>query len=1127
LSERRNNEETFICFDPQTGGLKIASHADANDYDLILDDQYSGVFIQPSKPLQTNRVNRICDPNFSKKELYWFTSGGAPVNKDTSANWTLDDSHTAYLSSVAHAGEAVVVASFRCPIEGSEIAISAGEIYTFCGLFGLHRTTGRVRLIFSDGAGTEVKSFESAISEAFLGGTRQEEFYHARLTVRAPVNATKLRIEIVKDITAVGADSYLFFSQPALCKSSESVAFERLANDLPDAMVIEFFRRPADLLYIYDSPIPCEAFDGGFHKIAIRCRKSGKLSNALQVAILDNMRCDATIFGLESSVLVAKVDLPPGWTNQVSVALWIDGQPSGVSSGVEAGTGIVRLPLPVSACDGRPHLFEIKLGLSGQSLGQHAAIGPVSTTPWDALQKYVGQPLPSQLSPVAAYRYASLSGHRADHTNRNGIDAQGLHDIIERGFVRERKEFRVLPFAKPRAPDVSIVIPVHNKFDVTYVCLAAILFAASKTSFEVIVVDDGSTDTTLRLIEIAPGVTYVRNETPLGFVEACNAGAKAAHGRYITFLNNDTEPTAHWLDELMFVFENFDNVGLAGSKLIYPDGRLQEAGGIVWETGDPWNYGRGSNALDPRYSYTRNCDYLSGAAIMIPNELWKQLGGFSSEFAPAYFEDTDLAFKVRNAGKRVVFAPHSIVVHCEGLSNGTDDVAVSGLKKYQEINRPKFKRKWSSLFAGNGKMGHNVDLAKDRGIAKRVVFFDYEFPQIDQDAGSYAAIQEIRMFQALGCKVTYVPLNMAFMARHTEYLQRIGVETIYRPFYSDVLSFLKARGTEFDLAYITRYGVAEQVLGPISQFASQARTVVNVADLHFLRAYREATVERNDQKLESALQIREAEVAALGRAELVLSYSTVEQVVISSHLLRGPQTGIIPWVVDPRPLTTPFADRQDIVFLGGFRHPPNTAAVKFFIGEVMPLLRQKLPGTRFLVYGSNVTAEIERLASEDVIIKGFVEDVDEVFSSCRVFVAPLLSGAGMKGKVLDCLAAGIPSVLSPVAAEGIDLRDGADMMIANRPEEWVAAIVHLYSSEKAWKAMSDNVRWLAATRYSFAAGVAALREALASIEFYLPATETALHVNSARPHLPSGRSGKSAKKFATVAATRTAPNLLS
>src|SRR3546814_15180033 len=96
---------------------------------------------------------------------------------------------------------------------------------------------------------------------------------------------------------------------------------------------------------------------------------------------------------------------------------------------------------------------------------------------------------------------------------------------------------------------------------------------------------------------------------------------------------------------------------MVGAKLIYPKGRLQEAGGIVWNTGDPWNYGRNANPHDPRFNYARQTDYLSGACVMLPLELWRGIGGFSKEYIPAYFEDTDLAFQVRARGYKTVYAP--------------------------------------------------------------------------------------------------------------------------------------------------------------------------------------------------------------------------------------------------------------------------------------------------------------------------------------------------------------------------------------------------------------------------------------------------------------------------------------
>ncbi len=173
----------------------------------------------------------------------------------------------------------------------------------------------------------------------------------------------------------------------------------------------------------------------------------------------------------------------------------------------------------------------------------------------------------------------------------------------------------------------------------------------------------------------------------------------------------------------------------------------------------------------------------------------------------------------------------------------------------------------------------------------------------------------------------------------------MGVETIHLPFATGPESFLRARGTEFDLIYVTRYGVAERVTDAIKQYAPQARLVVNVADLHFLRNIRDALAAGDSAKMAVALAVRDAELRALGRADLILTYSHVEQAVITSHITHGPKTGIVPWVVDTVPLKGSFASRRDVAFMGGYRHYPNVGAVKFFATEVMPLLRERLPAS--------------------------------------------------------------------------------------------------------------------------------------------------------------------------------------
>jgi O-antigen biosynthesis protein len=565
-------------------------------------------------------------------------------------------------------------------------------------------------------------------------------------------------------------------------------------------------------------------------------------------------------------------------------------------------------------------------------------------------------------------------------------------------------------------------------------------------------------------------------------VHSCNRGAAAARGDYIVILNNDTEVTPRWVDELLYVFENFDGVGMAGAKLLYPNGTLQEAGGIIWGNGEPWNYGRGGNAMDPRYNYTRQVDYLSGACLMLSKTLWDELGGFDGHFAPAYFEDTDLAFRVRDRGLKTVYAPFAQVIHYEGLSSGTS--TDSGIKRYQEINKPKFKARWHREFEGSAEVGKDVELIKDRNVRLRALAIDYDTPQPDRDAGSYAAIQEMRLLQSLGIKVTFTPDNVAYLGEHTRALQRMGVECVYAPFAISVHELLERRGHEFDLIYVTRYSVAERHIDAIRRFAPRAKLIFNNADLHFLREVRDALAFKEPGRLERAVKTRDDELAVMLKVDLVLSYNDVEHAVILSHNLERTRVARCPWVVELPDQVPPFEGRRDIAFLGAFLHYPNVDAVAYFIREVMPLMRKRLPGVALRIYGSNIPEDLLAPAAEDVFIGGWVRQVSEVYDSCRVFVAPLLTGAGIKGKVLGALAHGVPCVLSTVAAEGTGVRDGLEALVASSPLQWVECIARLYQDREMWMTQSRTARAYAEREFGFARGQTLMQEALEAVDIY-------------------------------------------
>lgn len=258
-------------------------------------------------------------------------------------------------------------------------------------------------------------------------------------------------------------------------------------------------------------------------------------------------------------------------------------------------------------------------------------------------------------------------------------------------------------------PVISIVVPVYNQIATTLECLRSVVGSGCRfAEFELVIVDDASTDPQAERLRALPGITYHRNRENVGFVGSCNVGARLARGRYLVFLNSDTLVTPGWLEQLISRLEE-PGVGLVGACLRYPDGRLQEAGGMVFDDASAWNYGRNGHPDDPRYCTRRDSHYCSGAALALARERFLELGGFDPRYAPGYYEDTDLAMRVRAEGERVVYEPRSIVVHLEGASAGTDTSA--GMKAAQVVNRERFQQQWQETLAQyHPDAGTDVDL---------------------------------------------------------------------------------------------------------------------------------------------------------------------------------------------------------------------------------------------------------------------------------------------------------------------------------------------------------------------------------------------------------------------------------
>ena len=626
------------------------------------------------------------------------------------------------------------------------------------------------------------------------------------------------------------------------------------------------------------------------------------------------------------------------------------------------------------------------------------------------------------------------------------------------------------------APRASIVVPVYNHLAHTLACLRSLASSGDATPFEVIVIDDASSDETPQRLRGIAGLRYQRNPHNLGFIGACNAGAALARGETIVFLNNDTAVQPGWLDALLRTFAEHPDAGLVGAKLVYPDGRLQEAGGIVFNDASGWNYGRFEQPDDPRYNHVRDVDYCSGAALAVPAALFRQLGGFDTRYAPAYYEDTDLAMQVRAAGLRVLYQPASVVVHFEGVTSGTD--INTGMKAHQAINQRTFLARWRETLAAHPAPGGDIQCASEHRAKKRVLVIDACTPTPDRDSGSLRMFNLLRLLREEGHAVTFFADNLKHDGVYTHALQQLGVQVWWNPWLRDMPRWFGEHGRNFDLIIASRHYVASNYLLLARKLAPQARFVFDTVDLHYLREAREAELSGDPGQQLQAQQTRARELRLIREADLTLVVSPVEQALLAREAPDA-TVEILSNVHRSIASQTPFDERRDLVFVGGYRHPPNADAAVWLAREIYPLIHARRPDIALHLIGSDATPDILALGKIDgVHVHGHVPDLASYMDGCRIGLAPLRYGAGIKGKINLSMAHGQPVVATAAAVEGMHLRDGVDVLVANEPQAFAAAVLQLYDDAALWETLARNGQANVEQHFSFDAARRALRRVL-------------------------------------------------
>lgn len=436
-------------------------------------------------------------------------------------------------------------------------------------------------------------------------------------------------------------------------------------------------------------------------------------------------------------------------------------------------------------------------------------------------------------------------------------------------------------------PTVSVIIPSYGKVEYTLACLASIAANPPTAAIEVIVVDDATPDGSTGCLASVPGIRLIVNPTNLGYLRSCNTAARVAKGEFLLLLNNDTQVLPDWLDPLLLPFRSRSDIGAVGSKLLYPDGRLQEAGCIIWDDGSGWNYGRLDSPDRPAYNYLREVDYCSAASLLVPRALFNAMGGFDERYVPAYCEDSDLAFRLRERGYKVLYQPRSRIVHHEGITHGR---SLSGcLKSCQARNQQAFQERWLPVLSRQHlPSGEHVMRARDRAREREVILVvDHYVPEPDRDAGSRTMVCIIRGLLQAGLVVKFWPHNLYFNPGYTEALQDIGVEVAYGGDAGSFGQWLAENAEDIDYALLCRPQVATAFLPELKRHEGISLLYYG-EDLHFCRMRREAK-EQDDRGIAREADAMEVLERSVWRDVDVVLYPSDEEV----ELVRETEPAVV------------------------------------------------------------------------------------------------------------------------------------------------------------------------------------------------------------------------------------------
>jgi len=597
---------------------------------------------------------------------------------------------------------------------------------------------------------------------------------------------------------------------------------------------------------------------------------------------------------------------------------------------------------------------------------------------------------------------------------------------------------------------ISVVIVVHNQAALTYACLRS-LIEQQDVGIEVTIIDNASTDETSKLLSRVYGARVITNKTNIHYLEAANQGAIASRGEYLLFLNNDLVLLPGSLKSALNVFRKESRVGAVGAKLIRPDGQLQEAGSLIFPDGSTIGRGLGQDPFDEKFISKAEVDYCSGAFLLTPRSLFLDLKMFDASYAPAYYEDVDYCVRLKEYGYRVIYEPGASAIHVHHGSAESNTTAYECMNR----NRPLFAKRHAHFLS-------QLESAQVNPIQSKVtnlLFIDDFIPNPSLGQGQP---RSMRILESLNRnKIPVSVIGVKSDPSSTEITRLPSCVTDRCNVSGTALeNFILENKGKFSHLFVSRPTNMETIASMMERYPEAFTNLRIIYDAEAVFALRDIgrksvlqNIQFTDEEVRTITQIE----TAYGRsADMVVTVSENEYVrFIESGFSRIEK---LSHVVYPRFNSPPFKMRNGIMGLGPLltSDSPNTDAVRWFTQQILPKLSPSLINDGIIFAGA-ISDEIRNALSHPLIsLLGHITNPFELYDQSRIFIAPFRFGAGIPLKVIEAAAAGIPTVISNLAAYQLGWKNGYECLTANSAQEFADALEALNSDEKLWNDIQQN-----------------------------------------------------------------------